>query len=114
MDYSRKEGEQEALINLDNPQGANGGDSAMVLDFLKAMKKSGGIDADFLLVNCGLHDLRIMTDASVPVIDLFTFTLNLGSYLYYDHVHFNEYVRIQQAAFIAGWLAAFIIVISIK
>lgn len=58
MDYARKEGEAEALLNLDNPQGANGGDSAMVLSFLRAMAKSGGIDADVLLVNCGLHDIR--------------------------------------------------------
>ena len=179
MGYSRKEGEQEALLNLDNPQGANGGDSTRVLEFLKAMEKSGGIDTDYLLVNCGLHDLRIitktgeqnisvdnyaknlskiieiaaniktkliwiqttplnadihntnpavkemgfqryladcisfnekaheiMTSASIPIIDLFTFTNNLGSDLYCDHVHFNVHIREKQAAFIAGWLNA--------
>jgi len=57
MDYARKEGETEALLNLDNPQGANGGDSSMVLSFMKALAKSGGVDADLLLVNCGLHDI---------------------------------------------------------
>jgi hypothetical protein len=36
ISYSRKEGEEEALLNLDNPRGANGGDSGMVLTFLKA------------------------------------------------------------------------------
>ena len=58
MNYARKEGEAEALLNLDNPQGANGGDSSMVLSFLKALAKSGSFDADLLLVNCGLHDIK--------------------------------------------------------
>jgi lysophospholipase L1-like esterase len=58
MDYARKEGETEALLDLDNPQGANGGDSSMVLSYLNALAKSGGIDADILLVNCGLHDIK--------------------------------------------------------
>lgn len=57
-EYSRKEGEAEALLNLDRPQGANGGDSSMVLAFLKAAAQSGGIAADCILVNCGLHDFR--------------------------------------------------------
>lgn len=58
MDYSRKEGEAEARLNLDKPQGANGGDSAMVLSFVQALAKSGGVDADLFLVNCGLHDIK--------------------------------------------------------
>ncbi|MCP5529625.1 MAG: SGNH/GDSL hydrolase family protein [Opitutaceae bacterium] len=58
MDYARKEGEDEALLNLDHPAGANGGDSARVLAFLQAKSCAGGIDADVLLVNCGLHDIR--------------------------------------------------------
>jgi len=58
MGYARKEGEAEARLNLDAPIGGNGGDSAQVLAFLRAMAKSGGIDADLLLVNCGLHDIK--------------------------------------------------------
>lgn len=58
MEYSRKEGEEEVLLNLDHPQGANGGDSSMVLSFLRAKVESGGIDADLLLINCGLHDIK--------------------------------------------------------
>lgn len=58
MDYARKEGEEEALLNLDKPQGANGGDSSMVLSYLKARAAEGGIDADLLLLNCGLHDIK--------------------------------------------------------
>lgn len=175
LGYSRKEGEEEAMLNLDNPQGANGGDSSMVLSFLKAKEASGGIDTDILLLNCGLHDIKtspetgekqipimryrenlceivkiaarmklrlvwvrttpcdenihnkknmafhrfssdcsayndaadqIMTKAAVPTIDLYNFTLNLGTELYCDHVHFQEHIRQKQAAFIAGWLSS--------
>jgi lysophospholipase L1-like esterase len=178
MDYARKDGEAEALLNLDNPQGANSGDSARVLAFVKALAASGGVDADVLLVNCGLHDIkrdpetgrlqvalgdyennlralvatvrtmrsklvwirttpcdervhnrpgmkfhrfaadceaynaaadRVMSGAGVPVIDLFTFTSNLGPDLFCDHVHFQEPVREKQAAFIAGWLKGHVV-----
>lgn len=173
IEYSRKEGEAEALLNLDKPQGANGGDSSMVLAFLKGLAKTAGIKADLMLVNCGLHDMRrapetrvfqvpigqyeqnlraiiavaqemktalawirttpcdenvhnrpgmkflrfaadcaaynaaadrVMQAAGVPLIDLFTFTKNLGTDLFRDHVHFHEHVCQKQAAFIAGWL----------
>ncbi len=56
--YSRKEGEAEALLNLDRPQGANGGDSSMVLDFLRKFLADGKLSADMLLLNCGLHDIK--------------------------------------------------------
>ena len=176
IEYSRKRGEEEALLNLDKPQGANGGDSGMVLSFLKSKAESGGIDADLLLLNCGLHDIKtnpktgekqvpidryrenleaivhttgsmkcslvwirttpcdeavhnqrckefqrfsadciaynnvadkIMITSDVPIIDLYSFTLNLGENLYCDHVHFPEHIKEKQAAFIAGWLMAF-------
>jgi hypothetical protein len=58
MAYSRKDEKEEALLNLDNPQGACGGDSSSILSFLKAKVQRGGIDADFLLLNCGLHDIK--------------------------------------------------------
>jgi lysophospholipase L1-like esterase len=47
---------------------------------------------------------QVMAAHSVPVVDLFTFTCNLGTDLYIDHVHFKDLVRAQQAAFIAGRL----------
>jgi lysophospholipase L1-like esterase len=175
MDYGRKEGVEEALLNLDKPQGANGGDSRMVLAYLQGKAKSSSIDADILLLNCGLHDIktdpetgakqvpladyeanlraiielaaslppalvwvrttpcdeaihnrqsssfyrfaadgeaynqvadRLMTEAGVPLLDLYGFTRNLGADLYCDHVHFHDHIREKQGAFIAGWLIA--------
>ncbi len=177
MSYSRKEGADRAAQNLDVALGANGGDSSNVLAYLEYRLKSGGVDADVLLFNCGLHDIKtdpvtakrqvpiekygenlerilgvirklgtepvwirstpcdekvhnqknpsfyrfsadcreynsvadgIMRKNRVPVIDLYTFTVNLGSDLYCDHVHFNEDVREKQGAFIAGWLASWL------
>ncbi len=174
---SRKEGEAEALTDLDKPQGTNTGDSSTLLAFIKNKAESCGIDSDILLFNCGLHDIKtdpatgarqiplpqyrknlkelqsvlatmkpkpvwirttpcdeavhnrpesgflrfaadgvaynqaadqIMAEAGIPAIDLYAFTRNLGPDLYCDHVNFHEHIREKQAAFIAGWLAAFI------
>ena len=51
---------------------------------------------------------NVMREHNVPIIDLFTFTCNLGSDVYIDHVHFTAEVRAQQAAFIAGYLSTVI------
>ena len=173
MRYTRKQGNEKAPLNLEQGKGANGGDSSQVLAFLRAKAQSGGFDADLLLLNCGLHDIRtdastgkkqvpieqyeknlkaiirvvkgmkldlvwirttpcdekvhnrpgmttlrfaadgeaynkaadeIMAAAKIPIIDLCTFTHNLGPDLYCDHVHFYPPIREKQAAFIAGWL----------
>ena len=56
--YARKNGEESALRDLDLAQGANGGDSSMVLAYLTAMQRSGGLSADVVLLNCGLHDIK--------------------------------------------------------
>lgn len=178
MTYARKTEAEEAALKLDPPHTANGLDSDRVRAFLHARAEAGGLDADLLLVNCGLHDIKtdpatgvkpvplnryrdnlralvalaaplgvtlvwmrttpcdeavhnradmafhrfaadvvaynraadaIMVELGVPEIDLYTLTQNLGlrgEALYADHVHFPEHVREKQAAFIAGWLAA--------
>jgi len=79
LDYSRKEGEEEALLNLDNPQGANGGDSSTVLNFLIEKIRSGGIQADILLVNCGLHDIRTNPTTGIKQIAQDQYEKNLHS-----------------------------------
>lgn len=58
MAYDRKGGQAEASRNPDPPADANGGDSAMVLAYLRRLKDGGGPDADTLLLNCGLHDIK--------------------------------------------------------
>ncbi len=174
--YFRKSNDgKEASVNLDIPQGANGGESTRVLNFLRHWVSQGPFRPDVFLINCGLHDIKtdnatgkilvsldeyqenlrqivavtreigspliwmrtthsvdaihnsrgiefsryakdleaynsaadaVMADEGVPVIDLCTFTKNLGSdeNLFCDHVHFNEPIRERQGAFLAGWL----------
>ena len=48
---------------------------------------------------------EIMGETRIPIVDLYTFTRNLGDGVYCDHVHFTDEVRALQAAFIAGHLA---------
>ena len=64
---ARKSGEEAALKNLDVPEGANGGDSRMCLEYLRGVLGSGELKADLLLLNCGLHDIkRKPTDPNGP------------------------------------------------
>jgi hypothetical protein len=56
--YSRKGGE---VGNLDNPTGANGGDSSMVLQYLKWLSNNK-YHSDIMVVNCGLHDVKRFPD----------------------------------------------------
>lgn len=53
--YSRKEGMPG---EPDEPNGANGGDSALVLRYLRACRQRS-LHWDYLLLNCGLHDVRV-------------------------------------------------------
>lgn len=59
--YSRKGNEDEiksALNTPNNPYGANGGDSNLVVKYMENMVEKGK-KYDLLLVNCGLHDIRV-------------------------------------------------------
>ena len=58
-EYDRKRDEGFSSANLDLPAGANGGDSKMVLDYLKQRLEDPGFSPDVLLLNCGLHDIKI-------------------------------------------------------
>ena len=75
--YSRKVGQGKAISNLENPQGANGGDSSMVLNFLKNKCESGGLDADVVLLNCGLHDIKTDPKTKKRQVPIEQYRLNL-------------------------------------
>jgi len=66
--YDRKQGEAEALLNLDRPAGANGGDSSMVLEFYRAIVKTDSFHPDLVLINCGAHDIK--TDPATKQIQI--------------------------------------------
>jgi lysophospholipase L1-like esterase len=44
--------------NPDIPSGSNGGDSRMVLASLQEKVKNAAFNPDYLLLNCGLHDIK--------------------------------------------------------
>ncbi|MDF2922852.1 MAG: Lipolytic protein family [Paenibacillaceae bacterium] len=169
--FVRKEGQAEAMQNLDIPIGGNGGDSSRVLDYLLQREAAGHLREDLLLLNCGLHDVKrdpvhgtlqvpldkykqnleqivqvlrragvpvlwirttpvddqrhnslshefhrynrdvelyneaadqIMNASGIPLVDLNSFSRNLGGDAYCDHVHYTESARARQAAFLAG------------
>lgn len=57
--YSRKEGKSG---DLDIPKGANAGDSSMVLDYLRKCELEKNC-WDFIIINCGLHDIKIYNES---------------------------------------------------
>ncbi len=75
--YSRKGGIKQAEQDMDIAQGANGGDSYHVYSYLNKLFSSGGIDADILLLNCGLHDIKRSTDNGSIQIPLEQYRENL-------------------------------------
>ena len=56
--FDRKKDDGQAEKNLDIPVGANGGDSRMVLAYLKTKIKDPTFKPDYLVLNCGLHDIK--------------------------------------------------------
>jgi len=79
--YARKTGEGIPCDNLDIPRGANGGDSGQVLAFLRAAAASGGISADLLLFNCGLHDIKTDPVSGARQVPLDRYEANLRAIL---------------------------------
>ncbi|MDR3218008.1 MAG: SGNH/GDSL hydrolase family protein [Dysgonamonadaceae bacterium] len=57
-ELERKTDDGQAEKNLDVPAGANGGDSRMVVEFLRSKFKDPAFRPNYLLLNCGLHDIK--------------------------------------------------------
>ena len=77
LDYDRKKDNGRGERNLDNPEGANGGDSRMVLEYLELKQKDPAFKPDILLLNCGLHDIKRNAQTSVIQIDEVQYRQNL-------------------------------------
>ena len=76
MNFDRKGGIEEARKNLDNPIGANGGDSSMVLSYLLDQNRSG-VKYDILMINCGLHDIKTDPVTNEKQVDIVSYRKNL-------------------------------------
>lgn len=62
MEYGRKQDDGGAAKDLSVPEGPNGGDSRMVLEYLKEKVNDPGFSPNYLLLNCGLHDIKRSTE----------------------------------------------------
>lgn len=55
---SSKPGKEVALKQIDNAVGGNGGDSSMVLSYIKELEEKNALNFDVFVFNCGLHDIK--------------------------------------------------------
>ncbi len=78
-EYDRKRDKGEAMVNLDNPVGANGGDSRMVVEYLTELSNDKTFHTDILLVNCGLHDIKTSPNTGKKQISMDEYRKNLVS-----------------------------------
>lgn len=62
-----KEGRREAFTDLDRPTGGNGGNSSMVLEYLKQRFDTEAPDYDVFIFNCGLHDVKRLDNAECVI-----------------------------------------------
>jgi lysophospholipase L1-like esterase len=79
--YARKTGAEPGLPEAGLPGVGGGGDSAAVLAYLRFRAETGGIPADLLLLNCGLHDLRTDPATGAHQIPLDQYGANLREIL---------------------------------
>lgn len=77
FNYDRKRGLEQALKDLDKPVGANAGDSRMVLDYL-TQEYHKNTKYDILLLNCGLHDIRVDRYSNQIQVDIEEYKSNLA------------------------------------
>jgi len=82
LQYDRKQGAPGVEENnMDVATGANGGDSSMVLAYLKQRNSSAPLRSQFLLLNCGLHDIKLSLETGQPQIPLANYEKNLRAIL---------------------------------
>lgn len=75
--YDRKRDDGLSSANLDNPAGANGGDSGRVLAYLRKKVQDPAFNPDLLLINCGLHDIKTDVQTEKKQVSLDDYRTNL-------------------------------------
>lgn len=79
-DYDRLRDSGQALQDLDQAIGANGGDSRRVLSIIREKLETGTWQPDYLLLNCGLHDLRANPgDKTIHQVEIDEYRKNLDT-----------------------------------
>ena len=76
-----KDGLEEAYKDLDIPAGANIGDSRMLRDYLVYENGKETITYDYVMFNCGLHDIKANIDTGVKQVLIEDYEINLSKAL---------------------------------
>ena len=76
-----KPGKEEAYKDLDTPLGGNGGDSSMVLQYLRELQEQKKLNCDLFVFNCGLHDIKHSRETNQIQIPIDEYVKNLHSIL---------------------------------
>lgn len=76
-----KDGLEEAYKDLNIPVGANIGDSRMLRDYLLYENEKGSITYDYVMFNCGLHDIKANIDTGVQQVLIEDYEKNLAKAL---------------------------------
>lgn len=85
--YSRKPPQ-----NAD-PESANGRDSACVIEYLQTVRHT--LRCDYLLVNCGLHDLKRHPQTNELQVPLAAYAANLKTIVAFAREVSNEMIRVR-------------------
>ncbi len=87
--YSRKP------VVGDDPESANGRDSGTVLAYLAGLNETERRDIDYLMVNCGLHDIKRNLEDGRPLTALEQYIQNLRAIVRYaaEATHTLVWVR---------------------
>ncbi|KOF56954.1 hypothetical protein AGR56_10145 [Clostridium sp. DMHC 10] len=91
FNYDRKRGIDQALVDLDTPVGANAGDSRMVLSYLQEECKKN-TKYDVLLLNCGLHDIRVNRETNEIQVGIEEYQENLIEIIKLSKTMSNKFI----------------------
>jgi lysophospholipase L1-like esterase len=90
FEYRVKGNVKDAIVNLDNPNGSNAGNSRMILEYFKHYNETGmKLNVDIILFNCGLHDIKTDPVTNEKAVSIDEYKSNLDS-LYQIIKHLNK------------------------
>jgi lysophospholipase L1-like esterase len=78
LSYDRLKDNGQSEIDLDKPVGANGGDSKRVLQSLESIIANGEFGYKYLLLNCGLHDIKTDPKTGKMQVPIEEYKINLS------------------------------------
>jgi len=80
-------GYREAVENINHPRGSNCGDSSMVLAFLETLLARPDFEPQWIVFNCGLHDIKTDPATGQRQVDIGDYASNLGKIISLIRAH---------------------------